>query len=256
MFVDTHCHLCPGLDDGPRTMEEALQMCHIAWNEGVRAIAALAHQNEHWADVTPARICESTAEVAAELAAIGSPMRLVPTAEVMISAETLPQWRSGQLLSVGDHGKYLLVEFPHGLYLDIRGFTHELVQLGVRPILAHADRYPELVHGGEMITELIAAGCIVQVSTTCLMEPESRGQMKTLRAWARRGIIHVVGSDAHSPRRRRPVMAAAYEQLRKWTSREAADRICGRNGMRVLRGEPLTVQPPAANRRRSWFAGK
>ena len=84
MFVDTHCHLCPGLDNGPRNMDEALQMCHIAWNEGVRAIAATAHQNEHWSDVTPKRICTSTDAVAEQLAAIGSPMRLVPTAEVMI----------------------------------------------------------------------------------------------------------------------------------------------------------------------------
>ena len=55
-LVDVHCHLCAGLDDGPRTLDEAVEMCRIAHGEGVHWIAATAHQNETWPGVTPAGI--------------------------------------------------------------------------------------------------------------------------------------------------------------------------------------------------------
>ncbi len=159
----------------------------------------------------------------------------------MIDANTMEQWRAGHLLSVGNQGKYILVEFPHGLYLDIRDLALEFVDQGVRPILAHAERCPELAYVPAKIEELIAIGCVVQISTGAIANPENRRQQKTLRDWARRGIIHVVGSDAHSPRRRRPNMISAFEQLKKWTSHSLAKRVCCTNGMAVLNGRSLDL---------------
>lgn len=55
-LIDMHCHLLAGLDDGPPTDEEALEMCRLACAEGTHMAAATAHQNDHWPDVTPERI--------------------------------------------------------------------------------------------------------------------------------------------------------------------------------------------------------
>ena len=55
-LVDIHCHLLAGLDDGPRTDEDALEMCRIAYEDGTRIIAAGAHQNEHYPENTADRI--------------------------------------------------------------------------------------------------------------------------------------------------------------------------------------------------------
>jgi protein-tyrosine phosphatase len=52
-LVDIHCHLLAGLDDGPRTPEDALEMCRIAYADGIRIIAAGAHQNDHYPENTP-----------------------------------------------------------------------------------------------------------------------------------------------------------------------------------------------------------
>ena len=253
MFADTHCHICPGLDDGARDMDEALEMCRIAWNEGVRSIAVTAHQNDRWPDVTPARIERATQELAGRLEDMDCSLQLVPAAEVMIGANTMEYWRAGRLLSVGNQGKYLLVEFPHGLHLDIRDLAREFVDQGLRPILAHAERCPELAYVPGKIEELIEIGCMVQISTGAIANPENRRQQKILRDWARRGIIHVVGSDAHSPRRRRPNMISAFQQLKKWTSHSLAKRICGTNGMAVLNGRSMQLalsnRPP-----RRWFS--
>ena len=52
-IADTHVHLLAGLDDGPRTWDDALAMCRLLCAEGVGRVAALAHQNERWNQVTP-----------------------------------------------------------------------------------------------------------------------------------------------------------------------------------------------------------
>ncbi len=252
MFVDTHCHFCPGLDDGPKDMDEVIAMAQISWNEGIRTIAATAHQNERWPKVTPDRIVRSTNEVAAKLKEIGCDIELVPTAEVMINAETVEDWQAGKFLSYGDHKKYLMVEFPHGLTLDFRQMTVDLVAAGVRPVLAHVDRYSELLYGGDRVVELIRLGCVIQIATDAIADPADRQQLKALRDWARRGIIHVVGSDAHSPRRRRPMMRAAHVQLSSWTNQTTANQICMTNGLSVVRGTPL-VTPRPKKRRRLWL---
>jgi len=250
-LVDTHCHLCPGLDDGPQTENEALEICQLAWHEGIRVIAALAHQNDAYPDVTPTRIKRSVEQLAARLDELDIPLQLIPTAEVMISAETMEQWGSGSLLSYGDQGCYILLEYPHGLFLDIRRLAAELVREGVRPVIAHAERYPELLHNASAVEHLIQVGCLIQVTSRSVVEPNNRRENRALRDWFRRGFVHVVGTDAHSPRRRRPVMAAAFEQVSRWTDATIAHRIFHENGLAVLQGK--TLRPPQPTpARRSW----
>src|SRR5438445_10195437 len=83
-LVDIHCHLLAGLDDGPRTPEEAIAMCRLSYEEGVRMIAATAHQNEHWDAVTPDRIRQAANELCRRLRELNIPLMAFPTAEVMV----------------------------------------------------------------------------------------------------------------------------------------------------------------------------
>src|SRR5437016_3285992 len=105
-LVDMHCHLLGGLDDGPRSEEEAGAMCRVAYADGTRLAAATAHQNEDWASVTPARIREATQRLRQRLTAAGIPLAVAPCAEVMVHPELEESWARGELLSVGDRGQY------------------------------------------------------------------------------------------------------------------------------------------------------
>ena len=251
MFADTHCHLCPGLDDGPTTMEEAIQMCQIAWNEGIRMIASTAHQNAYWPDVTPEAICNATREVTEQLAEIGCDLQLVPTAEVVVDVELIQRWKDGELLSIGQHQRYLLIEMPHGVFLDLRDYVAEMVAEGLHPVLAHVERYPQIVFGKDHICDLIEAGCVIQISASAINDTDRR-LTKVLRQWAQRGLIHVIGTDAHSPRSRAPRMLSAFDQYCRWTSVAEAERVFVDNGFALLRGQTFRVPTPV-RRRRQWL---
>lgn len=253
-LVDTHCHLLADLDDGPRTLDEALAMCRTAAAEGVRFLAATAHQNPHYPEVTPPRIVEATRQLAAALVEHDIPATVFPCAEVMIDPELEAAWRAGMLLGVAGRRQYLLVEMPHGLFVDFRRTAQRLVQAGVRPILAHAERYPEWLHEPGEIETLIRLGCLVQVSSGRLTHPRTREESRAIRDWACRGIIHLLGSDGHSPTRRPPHLAAAHRQMTRWIGPDAADRVASHNGRAILNGMPPHVPEPQAPRRR-WFCG-
>jgi protein-tyrosine phosphatase len=250
-LVDMHCHLLAGLDDGPRSKEEAVAMCRMAYEEGVRMVAATAHQNKYWDSVTPDRIRQATQQLAQSLRTAGIPLLVFPCAEVMVHADLEASWRNGRLLSVADRREYLLLEMPHDLCVDLRATVHRLRQLGVRPILAHPERHEELLHERGRVEELIRAGCLVQVSSASITDPPCARDRRALRSWFKRGIVHLLGSDGHSPTRRPPQLAAAYRQIARWVGALAADRIGSTLGMAVLQSLPLRIPQPDT-RRIAW----
>jgi protein-tyrosine phosphatase len=225
----------------------------MAYAEGVRMIAATAHQNEHWPEVTPDRIRQAWRRLTELLRANDVPLTVYPCAEVMVRPDAEAFWRPGEFLTVADRGQYVLLEMPHGLCVDLRDTLAALRRHGVRLLLAHPERHPELLHDPGRIEQLIRAGCLVQVSTESVTDPRSRQDGQTLRRWFRQGLVHVLGSDGHSPERRPPRMAAAVEQVRRWAGNLVADRVSSANALALLQGLPVRVPDPAPPKA-SWFS--
>src|SRR5262245_10240721 len=101
-----HVHLLAGMDDGPRTPEDALEMCRMASAEGTRLAASLAHQNERWNEVTPERIRAAVASLSEALKANNIEFEVFPTGEVMVRTDLAEAWKAGTLMSVGDRGAF------------------------------------------------------------------------------------------------------------------------------------------------------
>lgn len=253
-LADTHVHLLAGLDDGPASADEAAAMAKMLVAEGVRFAAALAHQNPDYPENTAAGLRLAAAALAQRLAADRTPLAVCASGEVMLGPDLLADWHAGRLLTLGDHGKFLLVEMPHGLFLDARGLAAQFAGLGVRLVIAHAERYPELLHEPGTVEALVAAGCLVQVTARELAEPPTAAAERALRDWARRGVVHLVGSDGHNLSHREPRLKAGVEALARMAGRAAADRAASIWGPAVLQGLSVKVPPPLP-KPRSWFAG-
>jgi protein-tyrosine phosphatase len=252
-LVDIHVHLLAGLDDGPKTPEDALAMCRMMTEEGIVYAAAGAHQNDDYPANTPDRLRTAAGELAHRLRDAGIPLQTQPSAEIMVSPETLAQLDRGDLLTVGDTGKYLLIEMPHGLCVELKWLVEEFVDRGIRPILGHAERVPEVLHDPGRAEALIAAGCLLQVSSKSITDPPNSADAAAIRSWFQRRMVHLLGSDGHSLRRRPPVMKAAYQVVEKLVGPQEAERIGSATGRAVLEGRPVTVPAPAPPPRR-WFA--
>ncbi|HEY2784829.1 MAG TPA: CpsB/CapC family capsule biosynthesis tyrosine phosphatase [Fimbriiglobus sp.] len=252
-LVDTHVHLFAGRDDGPSTMEEAVAMCRMLASEGARSAAALAHQNKTYPENTPDALRAACADLDAILKAEKIPLTVLPTAEVMAASDLVDQWVAGQLLSVADLKQFLLVEQPHGIFLDLRPLARALRPHGVRIIVAHAERYQELLFDTAAVEELIRLGCLIQVTSGGLTRPGSGSAEAALKDWIRRGMVHLLGSDGHGLDRRPPRLREGHRVIARWTDEQTADRIGGIWGSAVMQGRP--VNPPMPKPKvKSWFA--
>src|SRR5262245_55227396 len=119
-LVDIHVHLLAGMDDGPRRPEDAVAMCGMMAEQGVRFAAACAHQNPDWPDNSPDRIKEAANRLAENLHAADVPLKTFPCAEVMVGIDTLEKFCNGELLTVSDNRRYILIEMPHGLCVEVK----------------------------------------------------------------------------------------------------------------------------------------
>lgn len=252
-MVDVHVHLLAGLDDGPRTMDDALAMCRIAHADGTAVMAATCHQNARW-QVTPEQIRKAAEELRAALERESIPIQVHANSEVTARPETPQDWREGKLLTVADKGNYLLIELPRGAFVDLTPIVRQLRIDGVRTILAHPEKEPELLHGNGLIEGLLEAGCLVQVSASSVIDPESPQDLAAVKTWFKRGIVHFLASDGHSPRRRLPQMAGAYREIATWIGSTDADRIAGGNGRAIVNGMKIRARRPVEPQRKSWFA--
>ncbi|MCS7022479.1 MAG: protein tyrosine phosphatase [Gemmataceae bacterium] len=251
-FADTHVHLLPGRDDGPLTVDEALAMCRLLVAEGVRHAAALAHQNPSYPTNDAAALRTAVADLQPLLAARQIPLQLYPSGEIMLGPDFIDQWKAGRWLTLGDAGHALLVEMPHGQFLDLLPLADYFRPLGIRLVVAHAERYPELLFDPGLAQRWIAAGCLLQVSTSALAEPWDHTTEQALKDWAVGGFIHLLGSDGHGIDRRRPLFRQGYQQLVRWVGRAAAERIAVLWGGAILQGLPIHVPLPRPPRR-TWF---
>ena len=208
--VDLHCHLLPGIDDGARDVADAVEMAKQAAADGIAAVCATPHiRADHAVQIEelPAR----QDELRAALAQAGCSTRVLPGGEV--AADMLDALDDPELASVtlGGSGRWILLE-PVSGPLDERAdaAVDALNARGFRALLAHPERHPvpDLV---DRLRRLIAKGALVQGTAAYFTEESTSAAMLTL---ARAGVIHVLGSDAHSARAgRRVELAAALEVL-------------------------------------------
>src|SRR5262249_44107755 len=154
--------------------------------------------------VTPDAIRSTARELGERLQQEGIELEVFPTAEVMADPDLEAAWDAGRLLGVGGHSSYLLVEMPHRVFVDLRPIVGQFRRRRVRIILAHPERHPELLHESGALNPLIAAGCLVQVNAGSVTDPATPADEVALRSWFRRSCVRLLGSDGHSPRRRKP----------------------------------------------------
>jgi protein-tyrosine phosphatase len=196
-LIDLHCHVLPGLDDGALDLEDSVAMGRQADADGIELICATPHiRHDH--DVRIGELAGLVESLGGEYARRGLGVRLTVGGEV---AETVAQTLTTEELdhvSLGGGGRWILLEpAPGELSGSLLETADHLAGLGFRSLIAHP--------------ELVDANCLVQVTAAHLATPE-RNAVTEL---AERGLVHVLGSDAHSARVGRPVeLSDAIERLR------------------------------------------
>jgi protein-tyrosine phosphatase len=234
--IDLHCHILPGLDDGAADLDGAAAMAAQGEADGIGAICATPHiRHDHRVriDELPARV----AAVNEELERRGIGVTVLPGGEV---AETeLPELDLDELrvVALGDGSTILLEPAPGPLKASLASAVQELSAAGFGALIAHPERHLD-DRAPARLSGLVELGALVQATAAFFEHPHAAPGMLDL---ARRGLIHVLGSDSHSAAYGRPVrLSSAIERLGEVESlRPHLDWVAEEAPRAIVQGESV-----------------
>ncbi len=247
-MIDIHAHILPGVDDGSPSMEDSLEMAVLATESGVSTMIVTPHCNLPRTDcLDTAGVTHACAELSAALRAHGSTLRLSCGMEIFGTPDTALRLREGSLCTLAG-SRYPLVEFPFSDYAhEATGILREILELGLRPIVAHPERYLFAQAEPRLLNLWTDMGCLLQVNRGSLLGRFGRREQALAFALVERGFASFVASDAHSPLRRTPWMHDVYTLLCSEFSVRTADLLLKENPGRVLGNQQITLDEP------DWF---
>ncbi|MFT4034878.1 MAG: hypothetical protein QM679_04825 [Patulibacter sp.] len=212
MRVDLHCHLLPGVDDGPRSDADALALARALVDDGVGVVAATPHHTPRHSTPRPQLAARLTA-LRELIAADELPLEVLGGAEVAVDALLDLPDDEIQALRIGETGP-LLVELPQREVAGDPGWiVTELLERGVPVLLAHPERVPYFQADLRRLQALTRRGAHAQGTAGAFLGRYGATAQRAAVAMLDAGLIDVLASDAHHAQLRPPDLEAARHWL-------------------------------------------
>ncbi len=236
-MIDLHCHILPGLDDGPTDIGESIEMARIAAADGVKTIVAAPHiyhpglpEAAGKADLSEV-IDEKVEQLNRCLTSEKILVEILPGGEV---SSFLPP-DSCQRFTI-NHTSYLIVEFPHShLPVNAREIIFNMAVSGLRPIISHPERNPSVIQNPERLHTLVQSGALVQITAGSLTGEFGRETQACAQYLLRQHMVSFLASDGHSVNGRPPILSEAFKTVKKHFGKETATALFTTNPEAVLR---------------------
>lgn len=250
---DLHSHLVPGVDDGARSLEEALNAVGAMVEVGIRTIVTTPHLQAsvlHDPERAEERIAEvesAYGRLAAGVAERYPEVRLGRGFEVMLDVPD-PDLRDPRVRVAGTD--FVLVEWPRmRIPRGTNGVLARIRSDGYTPIIAHPERYHGLDAELRIPVAWRQSGALLQVNYGSLVgRYGAEARLRALRL-LEAGAVQYLSTD-HHPRPRHGLDVAAVEDLfREAGAEEVFDRLTRVNPDRLVQGRPPVLVPELTLRR-------
>jgi protein-tyrosine phosphatase len=248
MYVDLHCHLLPGLDDGSADLEAAVSHVRRLEAVGVRDVACTPHiKRIDFPDLDVGELAGRRAEVVAAVAAEGLGVRIHGGGELAHEEALVRPEHELELIAQGPYGgRWLLLECPfEGLDEGFLDAIDRLHSLGYGVLAAHPERSFEIEQRMGVLRAAVERGALVQVNVSSLLG--NHGRVERDVAWRLLPDAFCLASDGH-PGTRDDLLSVAADLLGERDVR----RLTQENPGALLRAG--VDPPPSRSAARSWNA--
>jgi protein-tyrosine phosphatase len=250
-MTDIHTHILPGVDDGARDLDEAIQMLELAHEAGTKAMIATPHADLRY-QFDPEQSASSRALLQARCP---QGPRLYSGCEVHLTPENMErvlQKPSDFTLNGGD---CLLLELPNLVMPSmVDPAIQALSDSGLRIIIAHPERNPYIQRHMAYAEALVNKGCYLQLTARSLSGGFGPGVLSTATQMMKRRLAHFIASDAHGAIKRKPGLADVYETVETSFGETAARTLLIDNPEAVLSNSAIRSMPVASGWLKSLFS--
>ena len=274
-MIDLHAHILPRLDDGAKSLEESVEMCRISYRDGVRTIVATPHILPGVYKNDRSTILAKTQELSEAVKKFGvgsSPactkrfgegrefgvqkgsasthprldaLTILPGADVHFAPNLLQLCENGEIVTVNDDGRSLMVEFDF-MSLPYQGeeVLFQLIARGIIPVITHPERNLEIARGPKRYYQMIEMGCLGQVTAMSLTGEFGSKTKRVAEQLLAHRLIHFIASDTHSVNERPPLLSPAVREAEKIVGREEAQKMVTEYPRALLEGRRPDVPKP------------
>ncbi len=220
-MIDTHLHILPGVDDGPATLNESLELASSLVQERVHTVIATPHYNDQYPRRGAAEIVARVYELQQALYRSGIPLRVFAGHEVLIKPGLVEDIQMGRVCTLAG-SRYLLLELWNtGWVPATEQVIFELQAFGVIPVIAHPERYTIFQKDPPLLATLLRQGVLTQVTLGALIGMQGNTIRRAAEALLKKGLVSCLASDAHGMHKRPPGVAKGMERACKLVGREA-----------------------------------
>ena len=236
-YIDIHCHIIPHVDDGAVSSSQALNMISIAYEHGIRTMIATPHYEVGKYENNQDEIRKNFNKLKDLVYRKYPEFKLYLGNEIYYSYGVVDGLEEGSINKLAD-SRYVLVEFsPNDKYKYISKSLYELINNGYSPVLAHTERYLEVMGNIDNVKRLVDAGVYIQINAHTIAGKYGRGIRKKVIKLIKNDLVHFIGTDTHSDGHRSPDLDECIKYLEKKMGKEVIENLLINNPNKIITNE-------------------
>jgi len=239
-FTDIHCHILAGLDDGPETMSESLALCRSLTEQGIGCVVATPHQLGRFDGCNDAqKVREAVCSLGQALNNNGIALKVVPGAEVRVDERICKLLEADRILTLADGGRYILLELPYEVFIDVRPLLFELSCIGVQAVISHPEKCAPVAAMPQVVRRWLQDGAHLVITASSLLGDFGLKANKAAWYFLSSGWASLVATDAHDTDRICPKMKVAFDRISIKLGKDIASLVCIENPSRLVNGQDM-----------------
>ena len=237
-MIDIHSHLLPGLDDGAKSWDMTLKMCHLAIRDGITHIVATPHADDTYV-YSRDRVQDLVTELGNKM---GDQLAFSVGCDFHFSFENIEDAIAHPRRYTIATTQYLLVELSdYGIPPQVSDSLLRLQAAGMIPIITHPERNAILQRRPERVLEWVGAGCLTQVTASAVTGFWGDTARRVAMWLLENDAVHVLASDAHDDKHRRPILSEARAAVSKLSGAGVARTLVQDNPQAIVNGRRLLL---------------
>lgn len=243
-MIDIHSHILPGIDDGVKTEDDAVEFARMAANDGVETIVATPHCKDGFYFNDRQKVLREVEKLRARLDAEGVGVRIEPGAEVHICPDLVLRVADGRAPTLMDNGRTLLLELSLSQYpMELETLVFELKLAGLEVVFAHPERIRYFQDDSSRYEAVINQGATGQITSGSVLGVFGTEVADFSEELMTKGLVQVLASDAHNVRGRPPVLSEAVEVAADWVGEARAIAMVREAPQALLDGRTPELPP-------------
>ncbi len=236
-MIDIHSHIIPNVDDGARSVEETFNILKEAQEAGFTDVILTSHFLLNYYETNAQELIFWKEKLQEVLKKQGTKINLHSGMEIYITNQMEELLENKKILTLAN-SRYMLIELP--LATNVKYFDYVVYYLeakGIKPIIAHPERYKCVQKDPDIVEEYIEKGCLIQCNYGSIVNLYGREAEKTIKTMLKKNQVHFLGSDVHRENGTYLIILDAIKKIRKIIGENKINEITTINPKKILQNE-------------------